>query len=172
MSRHKHAGENEKRHVKEMILDIKRYFDNEEEELHTNQQTIGIRALFRGAVVKEWVAVNEDNINYHVCNRILVQKCVRYYHECWVERCEVSHTEEKQKEVLEEEIKNMKEEANNGTIKGFKNFIDLCKINEKEEKVFKMKSWRIGCRRFVKNAPKIVHRTISGWLKRDRNKEC
>ena len=65
----------------------------------------------------------------------------------------------------------MKEEANNGTIKGFKNYVDLHKIDEKEEKVSKMKSWRAGCRRFVKTAPKIVHRTISGWFKTKPNRE-
>ena len=52
VSRHKYAGSNEKLHAKEMILDAKRYFDDDEEELFTNKQIIRIRSLFRGAVVR------------------------------------------------------------------------------------------------------------------------
>ena len=52
VSRYKCAGANEKLHAKEITLDMKRYFDNDETGFHTNQQLIGIKSLFRGAVVK------------------------------------------------------------------------------------------------------------------------
>ena len=156
---------NEKLHMNEMIKDIKRYFSGDETECYTNQQLIGIKALFRGVIVKEWVAVNNENINYHECNRKIVKSCIRFYHDCWKERCEALHKDDKQKEALEEEIKNMKEEANKGTIKGIKNYVDVHKIEEKEEKVSTMKEWRAGFRSFVKNAPKIVHNKMSGLFK-------
>ena len=126
--------------------------------------------MFRGVIVKEWVAVNEDNINYHEYNRILVKSCVRFYHECWKERCEALHAENKQREVSEEEIKNMKEEATQGTIKGLKNYADAHEIDEKDEKVSTMKSWRSSFRSFVRNSTKIVHSTISGWFKKNKSK--
>ena len=149
-----------------MIKDIKRYFSGDETEYYANQQLIGIKALFRGVIVKEWVAVNNDNMNYHEYNRILVKSCMQFYHNCWKERCEELHKDNMQKEILEEEIKNMKEEANNGIIKGLRNYVDAHKIDEKEEKISTMKAWRTGFRSFIKNAPKIVHKSISGWFKK------
>ena len=145
-----------------MINDAKRYFAEDEMYYHTNQQIIGIKAFFRGVIVKEWVVVNDENVNYHEHNRILVKSFARFYHEFQKERCEALHTENKQREVLEEETKNMKEEATKGTIKGLKNYADSCEIDEKEEKVSTMKSWRSGFRSFVRNAPKTVHSKISG----------
>ena len=44
----------------------------------------------------------------------------------------------------------MKEEATKGIIKGLRNYVDVYKIEEKEEKVSTMKSWRAGFRRHIK----------------------
>ena len=59
-----------------------------------------MNSLFRGDFVKEWVAINSDNVSYQFYNRILAKRCVLFYHECWKERCEKLHAKEHQRIML------------------------------------------------------------------------
>jgi len=59
--------------VLDMIEDIIVYFDNgDEEEYTTSQQYIGIRELFRGYIVKDWVGSNFNCDTYNELNKIVV----------------------------------------------------------------------------------------------------
>ena len=63
--------------MQEMLNDINKYFNNDND-YYTNQQLIGHIDMFRGVVVKEWVVGNDDNINFHACNKVLVKSCVKF----------------------------------------------------------------------------------------------
>ena len=60
----KHVGSNEKEFVEEILRDIIKYF-NDDENCYANQQTIGCKDIFRGVIVKEWIVGNECGVNFH-----------------------------------------------------------------------------------------------------------
>ena len=66
--------------VQEMLKDINKYFNNDDD-CHTSQKLIGRRDVFRGIVLKEWVMGNNNNMNLHACNKVLVKIRVKFYHE-------------------------------------------------------------------------------------------
>ena len=55
LEQHNHAEEEEKIIVQEMLDNINEYF-NDDNNPYTNQQLIRHKDLFRGVIVKEWVA--------------------------------------------------------------------------------------------------------------------
>ena len=104
------CDEEEKVIVKEMLNDVNKYFNNNDD-YHTNQQLIGHRELFRGVIVKEWVIENLNNMHFHTCDKVFVKNYVQFYHECWKRRCVALHDHEVQKKVLKEEVLVIMEEA-------------------------------------------------------------
>ena len=78
--------------VKEMMNDIVKYF-NKEENLWTNQQFIGVREFFRGVVVKSWVAMPVESADFKRHNKIFIKKA-EFCSECWKERCNMLHSPE------------------------------------------------------------------------------
>ena len=68
----------EKNIVKEIIKDIGTYF-NGEAKFWTNQQVLGIREVFRGVVVKIWVAMPLERVIFLVHNKIIVREAVNFY---------------------------------------------------------------------------------------------
>ena len=82
---YKHAGANEKEIVEEKMKDVIKYF-NDDEYYYSNQQIIGCKDMFRGAIMKEWIISNEHCVNFHICGKILIKCCVQFYVECWKRR--------------------------------------------------------------------------------------
>ena len=72
------------------MKDLKRYFDDDGQ-LCTNQHKIGMKILFRGMIVKEWVDNNQNEIDYLEHNKGIVKSCVHFYHEFWKTRCAELH---------------------------------------------------------------------------------
>ena len=56
---------------------------NDDEDWFTNQQMIGFKDMFRGLIVKQWIAGNEHCVNFHIYNKISTNYCVKFYVECW-----------------------------------------------------------------------------------------
>ena len=47
---------------------------------------IDIREVIRGVAVKSWVAMPLESMKINKCNKILIEKVVEFYSECWSER--------------------------------------------------------------------------------------
>ena len=89
----------ERKIVNEMINDVRKYF-NKESNYWTNQQVIGMREVFRRVVVKFWVALPLESVNFSKYNKILVRKAVELYSSCWREQYNVLHSPEYEKIIL------------------------------------------------------------------------
>ena len=48
-----------------MPNDIGKYFNNEEN-FWTNQQVLGKREVFRGIIVKDWVAITVESVDFTI----------------------------------------------------------------------------------------------------------
>ena len=71
-----------------------------------------------------------------------------------------SHEEEKQKEVLKEEIKTMKQHEMICRYQGLPRHVRSCPLNEEEASAVEMKNWTCGYRAFQRGALKIKINTI------------
>jgi len=71
----------EERQSVEMILnDIKQYIFSEDDEFITAQHIIGMKMLFRGWVVKNWMNIDQQtSITMKKINKILVKCSVNFY---------------------------------------------------------------------------------------------
>ena len=106
----KNMEEKERSIVQEMLKDINKIFNNDDD-YYRNQQLIGHMHLFRGIIVKEWAMGNHNNVNFHAHNKALVKSCVKFYCECWKRICIVLQNPEMQRKVLKEEVLVITEEA-------------------------------------------------------------
>ena len=48
--------------------------------LTIEQAIIGMKNAFQGIVVREWAEENEEQIDFHEHNKVIVKMCVKYYH--------------------------------------------------------------------------------------------
>ena len=115
-----------------------------------------MREVFIGVIVKEWVAMHNERINFSQCNKVLVDHVVSLYGMCWNKRCEVLHNPEVQKQYLINEIKAIKEEGRRGVIANYNNHVNVHPISEeiettqkvvsqvKSTKVFKTSDKKVG----------------------------
>ena len=56
-----------------------------------------MREAFRGVVVKSWLSMPVESINFKKYNKILIEKEVEFYSECWKDRYNVLHSLEYRK---------------------------------------------------------------------------
>ena len=70
-----------------------------------------MREVFKGVVVKCWVPLPLQRINFRVHNKIIVREAVEFYSKCWRERCEALHTPEHENTSLNNDMKQTKEDA-------------------------------------------------------------
>ena len=87
------ASTHERKIINEIIKDVRKHF-NRESNFWTNRQVLDMREVFREVVVKFWVALPLERINFRVHDKIIVREAVECYSECWRERCEAFHTPE------------------------------------------------------------------------------
>lgn len=161
--RYKWADREEKRQVGEIVLDVKKFLKNEGT-FHTNQAIVGLKQLFRGIVVKKWIEHNERFIEHHECNKVLVKKCVNFYHKTWKLRCIEWHKEEHKVKVLRDQVKIMKDPEEIETVEGLYDYVNLHAIIEDTANCAELSKWIEGFRVFKKNAPKRIRQTLDSWL--------
>ena len=75
------AMDHDKNIVEEMLKDLKKRF-NREENAHSNNQLLGMSEVFRGLVTKEWVAIPNESIDFSPFDKDLVENGVRLYVMC------------------------------------------------------------------------------------------
>ena len=90
--------------LEEMENDIETCFNNKEN-LHTNQEMLGMREVFRGVMFKKWVAMPNEITHYLKHNKALIEKGVRLHSEFWNKRCIVLHDPDAQKIILDKRCK-------------------------------------------------------------------
>jgi hypothetical protein len=84
-----------------MCEDIVCYMEaGSEEDYETNQHYVGMKELFRGYVIINWMETDFNSKKYRKLNKILVRQCVHYYNECWKDRNKVMNDDTKQRERL------------------------------------------------------------------------
>ena len=149
--------------VREMENDIGKYF-NEEENFWTNQQVLGMREVLRGIVVKDWVAMPVECIDFTQYNKVLIKKAVVFYCECWNNRCVVLHSPEVRKQYLRKEIKAIKLEAMSGSIENYNRYVNAYPINDKSASLESMSMWIKKARVFRTNAKRSGQQDIRNLL--------
>ena len=65
-----------------LINVIRKFMREDEDDYETNQQTIGMKHLFRCFSVKEWKGTQEDKKKYTNLNIIVNQHCMPCYCKC------------------------------------------------------------------------------------------
>ena len=93
--------------IKEIISDIRKCFEGDDI-YQTNQQVLGIKEMFRGVVVANWVAMPLERVKFTPSNKIIVKEAGNFYNECWNERYKELHAPECEKLMLREKIKKNK----------------------------------------------------------------
>ena len=94
-----------------MIKDIVVYFDDgDDEEYESSQQYVGMRKLFRGFIVKDWIAADFNCEQYSELNKIVIVNAVKFYNQCWKHRNREFHNERKQRTRIVNWYKNLKTE--------------------------------------------------------------
>ena len=88
----------------EIVLMIRRdlitYLLNESNEFCTNQAEIGWKQAFRGYTVKVWNNQCKDKYFNHEVSKVIVKLCTNHYIECWYDRNEKYHDEEKKRRYV------------------------------------------------------------------------
>ena len=159
------ASTRESKIVDEIIKDVSKYF-NEESNFWTNHQVLVMRDIFRGVVVKSWVALLLERLNFIACDNIITLEVVKFYSEYWRERCKALHTPEYEKSSLNNKIKQIKIDAAKGDKVNFEICVDLHPINENETSIHTMRSWVKKARQFRANAKGVKQQDIRKFGKR------
>ena len=146
-----------------MLNDISKYSNNGDD-YYTNQQLIGHKDIFRGVVVKEWVMGNDNNINFHTCNKVLVKSSVTFYHDYWKRRCVVLHEPQFQIKALKEEVLVIMDEAEKDVIKGLSGYVQIHRLNVNEASLDELLSWVRSARVFKKRAGRNESQNIRNML--------
>ena len=64
--------------------DIMRYLENDDDDKYeTNQYLAGMKELFRGYLVIDWVRTNMNCKKYRQVNMIIAKQCVEFYNKYW-----------------------------------------------------------------------------------------
>ena len=64
-----------------------------------------MREIFRGVVVKSWVALPVERLNFRVRDETLFREVVKFCSEHFRERCKALHAPEHEKISLSDEVK-------------------------------------------------------------------
>ena len=88
IAKKKNVTEHERNISEEIGNDIEKHF-NDEINLYTNQQVLGMREVFIEVATKEWVPMTHESIYKSKQNKVLTQKGVSLYCVCWNQMCAV-----------------------------------------------------------------------------------
>ena len=84
---------------------------------------------------------NQNSINFHSHDKVLVKCCVECYHKCWKRRCVALHNLEVQKKVLKEEALDIMEDASKQELKWLRRYVEVHRLNLNVVSVEQMSSW-------------------------------
>ena len=161
----KNRDEVEVDEIMSICEDILRYLENDtEEEYETNQYHVGMDELFRGYAIIDWKEANIRCKKYAKLNKILVRNCVKHYNECWKDRNEHLHDEEKQKERLVKWFEKEKTKALSSEYRQIKLYAERCKIDVNRSTCDTIKRWIRNLKRIEKRVEKIPPNDIRRFI--------
>ena len=144
---------------------ILRYLENEmDKEYETNQYHVGMTELFRGYFIVDWKEANFECKKYGKLNKILARHCVKFYNECWKDRNEIIHDEQKQREQLCKWFEKEKSKANQSEYRQIKLYAEQCKIDINRSKCDTIKRWIRNLKRIEKKVEKIPSNDIRRYM--------
>ena len=150
-----------------MIEDTLAYLDEEEEyEYETNQYCIGMKALFRVIVVKDWKGAGFHCNKYEALNKVLVHHAVQYYRKCWLHRNECYNDECKQKELVVKWKEKLEKHVEEKEPLAVKTFARRHKIDVERSSAEKVKNWICSVKEMIRKVEKTplndIRRFFSG----------
>ena len=74
---------NEDFYIIKLILDSIRIFLQKGRPNKMKQTIIGVNAIFRGFIVKDWIITNNEYDQFKEYNRIIVKAATNFYIRCW-----------------------------------------------------------------------------------------
>jgi len=151
--------------IMSFLEDILRYLDNEEDkDYKMNQQFVGMKELFRGYVVIMWEGTNENSDKYRVMNKIVVNKCVNFYVQCWKKRNETYHDEGKQRERIKKWYENEINKAKSSEIRQLRDYAQKFKLNEERSSTEMMKVWIKNLKELEKKIGEVSKNDIRRYM--------
>ena len=106
---------------------------------------------------------NSNSVNFHPHNKVLIEHCVKCYHECWKIRCVVLHGPDVQKETLKEDVLAAIEEASKDIVVGLRRHAEVHNMNENNGTIVEMMSWVRSARVFKRRTIKSVNQDIRNF---------
>ena len=151
--------------IMSMCEDILCYLENgREDEYETNQHYVGMKEVFRGYAISNWTATDFNSTKYRKLNKILVYKCVCYYNECWKDRNNVLHDENKQRERLKKWYEKEKQKAESSQYRQMNLYVQRCKIDTDRCSCETIKKWIVNLKEIERKVEKIPLDDIRRWM--------
>ena len=138
--------------------------EDEEAECETNQQCVGMKELFRGYVIRDWMGLNFSTKKYRYVNKIIVSECVCFYDRCWKHRNEAQHDESKQKERMKRWCEKEKERGMRSNMRQIRMFVEKCKIDENRCDSDAYKRWIMNLKAIERKVEKTPENDIRGFM--------
>ena len=103
-------NDEEKQNAEMIIDDIENYILVENKEFITTQHLIGMKMLYRGWVVKNWMNIEERNTTTKMkkMNKVLVKQSVIFYSKAWAHRNKILHDQETYRKYMIDWYQNIK----------------------------------------------------------------
>ena len=96
--------------------------------------------MFRGVIAKDSVMGNYNSVDFYMHDKVLIENCVKYYHNCWKRRCVVLYSQNVHKTLLKEDGLAIIEEASNDEVLGLRIHVEVHKMNRNDGTIEEMVS--------------------------------
>ena len=123
-----------------------------------------MKELFRGFVIINQVTTDFNCRKYKKLNKILAYRCVKYYNECWKDRNNIMHDENKQKERLKRWFEKEKSKAEKSEYRQLKTYVERCKIDVDRSNCETIKRWIMNLKHIERKVAKIPLNDIRRWM--------
>ena len=149
---------NSERH-QQMFLKNKSSFEN-------NQETLEIKNILRGEMIKIWTGINFETSEHQKGIRIILKEFVMFHAGCWTDRCNSMHDEEEQKKIPTQWHGNVFDETTNGEREA-RSHAERTKLGIGRAQNETSRSWMFGSlqmkRKVKKNPQAEIGRGFNGW---------
>jgi len=144
----------ERETVNHILSDINTYIKNNNEELVTTQQLIGMDLIFKGWVMKNWLNVNQcQSVVMKNVNRIIVRKSVQFYSKAWMNRNELLHDEQKYRPHVIEWYERIRSAILNGNKPEMKKYLRAQELDVSRCSSSYIRMWNMGATELMRRVP-------------------
>ena len=97
-------------------------------------------------------------------NKIVVNKCVNFYVQCWKKRNETYHDEGKQRERIKKWYENKMNKAKSSEIRQLRDYAQKFKLNEERSSTEMMKVWIKNLKELEKKIGEVSKNDIRRYI--------